>query len=66
MVAKEAAAVIVSINAGVQTIMIMGIGVLLKRFGYISDAGIKTLNNVTIQFFLPALLFTDLLLTLDP
>jgi predicted permease len=46
--------------------MIMGIGVLLKRFGYISDEGIKTLNNVTIQFFLPALLFTDLLLTLNP
>jgi predicted permease len=63
---KEIDSVKVSINAGAQTVLLMGIGVLLKRYNQISDEGIKTLNNVVINFFLPALLFVDLLETLDP
>ena len=65
MGSKEVQAVIVSIDAGVQTIFIIVCGAILKKKGLISEEGKKTVNNITINFLLPALLFTNMLESLS-
>ena len=62
----ETSSIVVSLNAGVQTIFIICAGAFLKIKGLISDEGIKTMNNITINYFLPALLFADMLSSLKP
>jgi predicted permease len=44
----------------------IGAGTILKVKGYISDEGVNSMINVTINFLLPALIFTDMLLSINP
>ena len=57
---------ILSFNVIAPLMLLLAVGVLLRKIGFISDAVNKSMNKMVSQFFLPLLIFKNSCLVFCP